>query len=261
MRAHFNRALLDDQGNRIASAQVRILAPGAADLYGQTIYADATGGVTYTNPWTTTSGEVDFYLDAPDRVAIGVQVGTDPEEFWDNIDVLGVGNDSTHPGTGEDSLQIGVGAGASGLHATALGQGAQAAGDQSTALGEQASAPEVGTVAAGSQASASQPGAVAVGQSSVSQGSQSTALGAGSQARYDQSTAVGAGAVTDRPNQVAVGTVNDMVDIPGTAVLHSPNGTAFVIKVTNDGMLYTQQLPAYEEPPPVDEGGGDNGEV
>ena len=68
--------------------------------------------------------------------------------------------------------------------------------------------------------------------------------------------AVGAGAVANRPNQVAVGTTNDMVDFPGTVVLHSPNGTAFVLKAANDGMLYTQQLPAYEEPPLLDEGGG-----
>lgn len=257
MRAHFNRALLDEQGNRIASAQVRLLVPGSIDLYGQTIYSDATDGGTYTNPWTTDSGEVDFYLDAPDRVRIGVQVGSAPEEFWDNIDVLGVGNDSTHPGTGADSLQIGVGADATGPRATALGQGTQAAGDQAAAFGGQSSASGAGSVAAGSQASASQPGAVAVGQSSVAQGSQSTALGAGAQARYDQSTALGAGAVTDRPNQVAVGTNADLVDILGTAVLHSPNGTPFVLKVTDGGMLYTQQLAAYEPPPPVAEGGGD----
>lgn len=257
MRAHFNRALLDEQGNQVASAQVRLLAPGTTDLYGQTIYSDAADGGTYTNPWTTATGEVDFYLDAPDRVRIGVQVGASPEEFWDNIDILGVGNDSTHPGTGESSLQIGVGTSATGFHATAVGQGAQATGDQSAALGDQASAPGGGAVAAGSQASAEQPGTVAVGQSSVAQGSQSTALGTAAQARYDQSTAIGAGALTDRPNQVAVGTNNDLVDIPGTAVLHSPDGTGFILRVTNDGMLYTQQLPAYEEPPPVDEGGSD----
>lgn len=256
MRAHFNRALQDQQGNQVASAQVRLLVPGGTDLYGSTIYADATGGVTRTNPWTTDTGEVDFYLDAPDRVRIGIKVGADPEEFWDNIDVVGVGFDSTHPGSGAQSLQIGVGATASGVHSTALGQGVQATSDQATAVGEQATATEVGAIAAGSQASATQPGAVALGQSALAEGSQSTALGAGAQAQYDKSTAVGAGAVANRPNQVAVGTTNDMVDFPGTVVLHSPNGTAFVLKAANDGMLYTQQLPAYEEPPLLDEGGG-----
>ncbi len=259
MRAHYNRALLDLQGNQVPVATVRLLVPGGTDLLGSTVYAEATGGVTRTNPWETTDGEVDFYLDAPERVKIGVKVGSDPEEFWDDIDVLGVGNDSTHPGTGEDSLQIGVGAAAEGVHTTALGQGAQAAGDQATALGEQALAAGSGSFAAGSQALASQSGSVAVGQSSVSQGSQSTAIGAGAQASYDQSTAVGAGAQTDRPHQVVLGTADDQVDIPGRAVLRSPNGTSFLLAVTDDGALYTQELPPYEEPPPIEEGEGEGG--
>lgn len=258
MRAHFNRALLDQQGNQVTSAQVRLLAPGRTDLYGQTIYAEATGGTTRTNPWTTTTGEVDFYLDAPDRVRIGVKVGVAPEEFWDNVDVLGVGNDSTHPGSGEDSLQIGVGASASGLHATALGQGAHAAGDQSAALGEQASTAGAGAVAAGAQASATQPGAVALGQSALAQGSQSAALGAAAQATYNRSTAIGAGAETDRPNQVVIGTPSEVVFLPGSVALLSPNGNTFLVAVTDDGMLYTQQLPTYVPPPPIEEGEGES---
>lgn len=250
MRAHFNRALLDTQGNQVTSAQVRILAPGGTDLYASTIYSDVIGGSTRTNPWTATTGEIDFYLDAPDRVRIGVKVGTDPEEFWDNIDVLGIGTDSTHPGSGTQSLQIGIGAAASGLRATALGQGAQATADQATAVGEQADAVAVGAVAVGTQASASQAGALALGQSSTSQGSQSTALGGGAQANHDQSTALGAGAVTTRPHQVVLGTADDLVDVPGAVVLYSPDGTAFTLQVANDGTLSTQLLPPYQELPP-----------
>lgn len=255
MRAHFNRALQDLQGNQVPTATVRLLVPGGTDLYGQTIYADATGGTTRTNPWVTTTGEVDFYLDAPDRVRIGVQVGTDSEEFWDNVDVTAVGTDSTHPGTGDQSLQIGTGAAATGAAAVALGQGTQAAADQAVALGQQAAASEVGALAAGSQAAASQPGSVALGQSSVAQGSQSTAIGSAAQALFNQSTAIGAGARTDRPNQVAIGTSADVAFMPGGLALQSPNGSTFMVSVTDDGMLYTQQLPTYVPPDPVEEGG------
>jgi hypothetical protein len=256
VRAHFNRALQDLQGNQVPTATVRLLAPGGTSLYGQTIYADATGGTTRTNPWTTTTGEVDFYLDAPDRVRIGVQVGTDPEEFWDNVDVTAVGTDSTHPGPGDLSLQIGVGAAATGVHSTALGQGTQATADSSVALGEQAVASQVGALAAGSQADATAAGAVALGQSALAQGSQSTAVGAVARAMYNHSTAVGAGAQTDRPNQVVIGTAADIAFIPGGIALQSPNGSTFLLSVTDDGMLYTQQMPTYVPPPEPDEGSG-----
>ncbi|MGA5598430.1 hypothetical protein ACPCSE_29770 [Streptomyces cellulosae] len=256
MRAHFNRALLDDQGNRIASAQVRLLVAGGTDPYGQTIYSDAVGGATLTNPWTTTSGEVDFYLDAPDRVKVGVKVGTDPEEFWDNTDVLGVGNDSTHPGTGTGSMQIGAGAAATALNATALGQGAQAAGERATALGDDATASQEGALAAGTQASASQPGTVALGQSALAQGSQSAAIGSGARALHDQGVAIGAGAATEQPYQIMLGSADHRVDVPGPLVLRSPSGAEFSLRVTDDGLLYTQELAPYEEPPPIEEGGG-----
>ncbi|MEU9405625.1 hypothetical protein AB0E08_07960 [Streptomyces sp. NPDC048281] len=258
MRAHFNRALLDLQGNQVSSATVRLLVPGTTTAYGQTIYTQATGGTTYTNPWPVTAGEVDFYLDAPDRVKIGVTVGTDPEEFWDNVDVTAVGTDSTHPGTGDQSLQIGVGASATGVHSTALGQGAQATADSTVALGEQATASDIGAVAAGSQSEATAPGAVALGQSAQAQGSQATAIGDGTQSNWNHSTALGAGARTDRPHQVVVGTSDETAFFPGGIALQSPSGLTFMLGVTDDGMLYTQQLATYVPPPVPDEGSGES---
>lgn len=261
MRAHFNRALLDLEGNQIATAQVRLLVPGGTDPYGQTIYADASSGTTLTNPWTTTSGEVDFYLDAPDRVKIGITVGASPEEFWDNVDVTAVGTDSTHPGTGALSLQIGSGATASGVHAVALGQAAQATGDLTVALGDQATASDAGTVAVGSQADSTAPGAVAVGQSALAQGTHASALGAATQAKWNHSTAIGAGAQTDRPNQVVIGTSADTAFFPGGIALQSPSGLTFQLTVTDEGLLYVQQLPTYVPPPIPDEGTGDSSDA
>lgn len=258
MRAHFNRTVTDNAGNRTSNAQIRLLAPGSTDLLTDTIYSDATGGGVRTNPWTITTGDVDFYFDNPTRVKIGITVGTDPEAFWDNVDVLAVASDSSHAGPGVDSTQVGVGATSPGLGSTSLGTGAAASADQSTALGYQSSASEAGTLALGSQASSTQPGAVAAGESALAQGSQATALGAGARAMFDQSTAVGAGALVDRPNQIVLGTPADYTDVPGTGVaLHSPDGSAFMLAVTNDGGLYAQRLAAYVAPPPPDEGDGE----
>ncbi|MFI0967054.1 hypothetical protein ACH4S8_37570 [Streptomyces sp. NPDC021080] len=246
MRAHFNRPLIDQTGDQVNTAVVRLLVAGSTtDLISEIVYSQATGGATRTNPWTITDGEVDFFLDAPARVQIGVKVGTDPEEFWDNVDVLAVSTESTHPGTGTNSTAIGTGATATGDGAIALGVGTTAGADSTTVLGYEASAAQVGAVAVGAQATATEPGAVAVGQSAVAQGTQATAVGDGAQSTWDQSTAVGTGAQTTRPGQVAVGRAADLVDIPGKAVLHSPDGTPYILAVTNDGRLYTQALAPY----------------
>jgi hypothetical protein len=247
VRAHFNRPLIDMMGNQVNQAVVRLLVAGSTtELISAIVYSEATGSLTRTNPWNITNGEVDFFLDAPARLQLGVKVGTDPEEFWDNVDVLAVATESTHPGTGTDSTAIGNGASATGAGAMALGAGTLADADSATVIGYQASAAQAGATAIGAQASATEPGALAIGQSALAQGLQAAALGDGAQSSWDQSTAVGAGAQTTRPNQVVLGTAADLVDVPGAAVLHSPDGTPFVLAVTNDGRLYTQQLAPYE---------------
>jgi hypothetical protein len=256
VRAHFNRALLDREGNQVDTATVRLLAAGGTDLLTDTVYTEATGGTTYPNPWEAVNGEIDFYLDSPTRLQIGVTVGTDPEQFWDDVDVLAVGSDSSHPGAGANSTQVGADSVSSGQGSTSLGSGAQATADLSTALGYQAATSEAGSVAVGSQSAASQSGAIAVGQSALAQGTQATALGDAAQAVYDHSTAVGAGAVTDRPNQVRLGTDQDQVDLPGTVTLRSPGGIPFLLGVTDTGLLFTQELPPYVPPVPPDEGSG-----
>jgi hypothetical protein len=262
VRAHFNRPLTDRAGNQINEATVRLLVQGAVELLQDTIYAEASSGLTRTNPWNITNGEVDFFLDSPTRLQIGIKVGTSPEEFWDNVDVLAVATDSSHPGSAADSTQIGLGAASSGVGATSLGKGAAAAGDQSTAIGLSSSAVLDGGTAVGAQASASEAGAVAVGQSTVASGTQATALGNGARASFDQGTAIGAGAQVTRPNQIVLGTAAELVEIPGTGVLRSPSGTAFILAVTDEGVLFTQRLADFAPPPPPEEGEeGDGGEL
>ncbi|MFJ4902845.1 hypothetical protein [Streptomyces sp. NPDC088727] len=252
MRAHFNRPLIDMMGNQVVEAVVRLLVSGSTtERISDIVYSEATGGLTRTNPWTITNGEIDFFLDSPSRLQIGLTVGTGQEEFWDSVDVLAVASESTHLGVGADSTSIGGGASATGVGSMALGSGALADADMATAIGYQASAVQAGSTALGTQALATESGAVAVGQSALAQGLQAVALGQGALASWDQSTAIGSGAQTNRPNQVELGTPSDFVEIPGVAVLCSPNGTPFTLAVSDDGLLYTQRLAPYvvSEPP------------
>ncbi|MGW1436885.1 hypothetical protein ACWD7M_16740 [Streptomyces griseus] len=247
MRAHFNRPVTDRMGNQVDEAQIRLLTPGGLEPIPDMIYTEVTGGTTRANPWSITNGEVDFYLDSPARVKIGILVAGAAEEFWDNVDILAVAADSSHLGLGQDSTQVGLGASSPGEGATALGGGATAQAPLSTAVGRQAITSADGALAVGAQASASQTGAIAVGGSAVSDGTQSTAVGDAARALHDHSAAIGAGAETTRPRQIMLGTSTGLVQMPGLAVLHSPNGTPFVLQVTNEGGLYTQRLAPYEE--------------
>ncbi|MGW7100375.1 hypothetical protein [Streptomyces sp. NPDC054838] len=245
MRAHFNRPLTDRMGNQVDQAQIRLLIQGGTDPIPQTIYVEASGGLTRTNPWNITNGEVDFFLDTPIRLQIGVTVSGAPEELWDNIDVLAVNSDSTHVGSGAGSTQVGMSALAAGPGGTSLGNSASASGDHATALGTETLASAAGAVAGGSRAEATETGGIAVGESALSAGTQAIAVGAGARAAYNRSGAIGAGAEATRPEQIMLGTATNLVEIPGTTVLHSPNGSPFVLAVTNSGQLYTQPLAPY----------------
>lgn len=259
MRAHFHRPVQNLAGDRIAEVSVRVLAPGTTDPIGDVLYVDDTSGLTRTNPWVATDGEIDFYLLSPRRVRIGITVGADPEQFWEDVDVIAAETDSTHPGSGSSSTQVGVNAVASGSDSTSVGVNASASAPQTTAVGHQASATVDMAVAVGEQSGANEAGAVALGAAAVATGTQALALGNGASAPYDNSSAVGAGANTVRPNQMALGGTETLVDVTGTLVLSAPSGARFTLIVTEDGQLMTQQLPVWVPENPPGEGEGDGG--
>lgn len=259
MRAHFHRPVQNLQGDRIAEVSVRVLAPGTTDPVGDVLYVDDTSGLTRTNPWITTDGTIDFYLLSPRRVRIGITVGGDPEQFWEDVDVIAADTDSSHPGSGSESVQVGVGAVASGADSTSVGVSAAASGSQATALGHQASATAGAAVALGEQSGADEAGAIALGAAAVATGTQSLALGNGAVAPYDSSSAIGAGTSTIRPHQMVLGTAETLVDVTGTLVLSAPSGARFTLMVTETGQLMTQPLPVWvPEEQPI-EGEGDGG--
>ena len=98
------------------------------------------------------------------------------------------GGDSSHPGSGASSLQLGPSANASGDNSTALGDGAFAGGVESTA----------------------------VGTNSYATGEDSTALGSFATTEHDNSVALGKSAGTTAAWQVMLGTSFHTVVVPGT---------------------------------------------
>lgn len=246
IRAHFNRPILDQSGNTVLDASVRVLQPDVSPLVPitATLYADDTSTNTLPNPFTVTGGVVDFYLLAPERVTIGVTVGSLPEQLWNDLDVSAVGVDSLHPGTGTDSVQVGIGATAASTGDTAMGSSAGASGGSSTALGSGALAAGASGTAVGGSASAAGASATALGSGAVASALQSTALGDGATSAFQGSTAVGVGATATTTGQVMLGQPGQLVEVSGILIMTSPSGFRYALGVDDTGRLTTiEQAP------------------
>lgn len=90
MRAHYNRAIVDDQGNLIVGCSVRVIDPATSLTLSDTLFAGETGSTSKTNPFVADDGVVDFYLDAQARVRLGItrpEVGS-AEYYVEGADVL-----------------------------------------------------------------------------------------------------------------------------------------------------------------------------
>lgn len=258
MRAHFTRPVTDDQGDLLPNVQITVYEPGTTTLISQTLYSTDTGNNVLSNPFVSSTGVIDIYLDTPARVRFGLIQGNLPVQYYEDVDVLAAGSDSQHSGTGPESLMIGVGASANGDSGTALGKAASAAGtnavalgtssnalgEYSTALGSSAAVQNISGVALGRNTSVTGDAGLAAGNGAQASGASSTALGAGAEAAWARSTAVGAGAVADGENQIMLGATGDTVAIPMGAFLRltAPDGTEWNITVANDGGLTTTQV-------------------
>lgn len=255
MRAHFTRPVTDEQGDLLPNVQVSVFNPGTTDFIGQTIYTSDTFSSVLSNPFVSSTGVIDIYLDTPTRVRFGLVQGNLPMQFYEDVDVLAAGSDSQHTGSGPASLVIGIGATSPGDSATAVGPAATAAGtnsaavgkssnasgEYSTAVGPTASVQSLSGVAVGRTASSTGEAAIALGSGAQADGLRSSALGSGSSASFDHSTAIGADAVASGNNQVMLGTELDTVEIPQGSglVLSSPDGSRWIMTVDDDGSLTT----------------------
>lgn len=255
MRAHYIRPVTDDQGNLLPNVQVTVYNPATTNPITPVIYGSDTGTDVLTNPHVSNTGVIDFYLDLPTRVRIGVVQGGLPEQFYEDVDVLAAGLDGQHLGGGLNSTALGVSATAAGDTGTALGPSASAGGVSSTALGaitnalgdfsasvgSGAASSGVGAAAVGSDAQATADASAALGHAAQAGGVSSTALGDGAIAAYNRSTAVGNGAATTQADQVMLGNGTAVVEIaPGSpVVLSDANGVRWLLTINTDGSLNT----------------------
>lgn len=102
MRAHYNRAIMDREGNLIPGCTVRVIDPadGVTNLTDQ-IFVSQSGSATRSNPYVCDDGILDFYLAQERRVRLGItKPGTTTEVVFDGSDVLSPpGAPAVPPGT------------------------------------------------------------------------------------------------------------------------------------------------------------------
>lgn len=72
-RAHVMRPITDERGDLLYGAQVTVREAGMSVLVAQPLYAGPSGTEQLTNPFITSTGVIDFWLDEPQRVSVLVQ--------------------------------------------------------------------------------------------------------------------------------------------------------------------------------------------
>lgn len=257
MRAHFIRPITDSEGNLIPNVEVSVFDSGTTDLIVDVLYDADTGDTFLDNPFISETGIVDFYLDVPARVRLGV-TSTGATQYYEDVDVLAAGVDSQHIGagtdslvighlassTGDDSVALGPSASSGGSGAVAMGLLAVASGISSTALGQGSAAQDIACVALGYMANSAADSSTALGDSAHASGANSTAVGSGAQALHEHSIAIGAGAQTTSDNQIMLGSGGDTVEVPAGSgiILTSPGGTRYRLTVNDDGSMQTDAI-------------------
>lgn len=267
-RAHYYSLIQDGNGDIQPNSVVRVLQPGTETLIADPVYVDGSTSTALSNPFVSVDGTINFYLDTPQRVRLGVTKPGFDETFFEDVDIMinATGTiDQTHTGTGTNSTVVGAGAtsggsgsvamgnssasggaeatalghssNADGQNSLALGSGAVTTGTGATAAGKGAVGSATNAVAAGTLSAATGNNSVALGDNAVASAQQAAALGSGASSAKTHSTAVGAGAATTEVNQVMAGTPNDFLDVPNFLTLKSPNGTKYRIYIRDDGTL------------------------
>lgn len=88
MRAHLHRLVQDSEGDLQPDITITIYRAGSLDLIDGPIYADDVSLTELSNPFVSSSGIVDCYLDQPQRVQLGIKRGLEEQQFYDNVDIL-----------------------------------------------------------------------------------------------------------------------------------------------------------------------------
>ena len=86
-RAHLYLPIASAAGDVLEGITVRLLDPGTTTPIAETIYSGPSGSGSYAPPFVVSTGVLDFYLDAPRRVRIGVTPPGQAEFFLEDVDV------------------------------------------------------------------------------------------------------------------------------------------------------------------------------
>lgn len=223
-------------GDLLPGAVISVYQNGTQLLISNPIWADGTSATQLGNPFISTDGNCNFYLDAPQRIDLGVSAPGQQPIIFQDIDVNAAGATSvtlTFPGTAANTTQVGSSAkatqtkaialgdsaSATGTSSTAVGQNAQATASSSTSVGQGALASGTQSLAEGQGALASASQATAIGQSSLANAQGSTALGNNASAQGTSSTAVGINSNATGAHQVVLGTLTEDTLVAGGLAL------------------------------------------
>lgn len=80
-RAHISKVLQNPDGSVMTGASVRVLADGASTNLADPLYTTNAGSSTLSNPFISTDGRVEFYLNNPQRIQIGITPVGGTESF------------------------------------------------------------------------------------------------------------------------------------------------------------------------------------
>lgn len=86
-RAHLYRPVTDSEGNIVPNTKITLYEPGTTQLLQQPIYQNPLGSLAWTNPWTTSDGYANVYLDRPQTVRVGLTVQGSTETYIEDIPV------------------------------------------------------------------------------------------------------------------------------------------------------------------------------
>lgn len=99
-RAHFSRPILEMAGHGVGGddvevalltgASVAIYQPGTTTPITPPLFISNTGSTTITNPFVCTTGIIDFYLDIPQRVRLGITPVGESETLVEDQDVVSI---------------------------------------------------------------------------------------------------------------------------------------------------------------------------
>lgn len=87
-RAHLYRTITDNAGNLRPGGVVRVLYPKTTTEITEALYENDTDTITLPNPFTSVDGVIDFYMEQPFRVRIGIKFPNESERFFNDVDVM-----------------------------------------------------------------------------------------------------------------------------------------------------------------------------